>query len=579
MKKSISAIIIFARATVSASAIAVLIWLTACAAIHEPEQDCPDNNANTQSVVAIEFQVHTTAEMLGTRSSISRADIYHDEETSDNAQIEDYICPSDFGVFIFAKGTDSATDPILLYYNTSTGESEGDFSMTGSIGDYTISLMLPSSLVEYVFGSTGSFAPLSPSGTRTMKLTVAMLANIGGSSQTHSDYSQFRGLKAALGTENFDNASRLSDFTRIAGDLQYAASVSPTQIHIPMYGLSTFTLKESDMYNSRPDQRLQLGNISMLRAMMKVRVSDNIVTKNVDGYPKVTSATLNYRSVSGYVTPENPGNYSNGNQVHTDRVIEPVEGTGPNTLNMRVGTVGDNSFVGCAPPQSINSNAPSLAIYVQRDAESAPQRFDVDITPERFPDITGPGMWGDTMLRNHVYTLSVTGIELGGQLSISATVDEWEDSEFNFDFSNDVGAIPEIGKIDWTEGSYASIVDETTLIMNPWHDGKSVPAECTFGLATPVGALWTATLIVEEGASDAFYFVTEETGDDSHPTTVEGRIDGKTASLRIATSNDAPAQNNRVSLQIVVVTQGGAAYTVATDGKILLKWSLVQNMQ
>lgn len=577
MKKSISAIINLARATGLASVIAALMLLAACAAFHEPEQDCPD--ANKDSMVAIEFSVHTTAETLGSRSAISRADdAAHDEQSSDNAQIEDYICPSDFGVFIFAKSAGSSADPIMLYYNTSASESAGDFYMTGSLGDYTISLMLPSSLVEYVLGPSGGSSPLSPTGNRQMQLTVAMLANIGGSSQAHSDYSQFSELKVALGAEDFSTASRLSDFTAIAKGLEYAASVSATQIHIPMYGLSTFTLTESDMYNSRPDQRLQLGNISMLRAMMKVRVVDNITPK-ADGYPKVTSATLYYRSVNGYVTPENPGSYLNGNQVHTDRVIAPAEGAAPNTLNMRAGTVETNSFVGCAPPQSITSNAPSLAIYVQRDAGSTPQRFDVDISPEQFPDITGDAMWGETMLRNHIYTLSVTGIELGGQVSLTATVDDWDDSEFEFDYSADVSAIPELGKIEWTEGSYASIVDETTLIMNPWHDGKSVPAECTFGLATPDGVLWTASLIVEEGASDAFYFVTGDNDDESHPTTVDGRIDGKTSTLRIATSTEAPSQNNKVSLQIVVVTQGGLAYTVATDGKILLKWSLVQNQQ
>lgn len=570
---------------VVAALLLTLAALTGCSAFNETGQECPDPEDDSRSTVAIEFRVHTASEMLGSRSALSRADSNgHDEELSDNAQIEDYICPSDFGVFIFAQKSGD-TDPILLYYNTSVTESQTGFAMTGSIGDYTISLTLPSTLVEQVLGTNGTFAPLSPTGSRTMKLTVAMLANIGGSSQNHSDYEQFAGLQAALGADDYAAASKLSDFTAIAEELRYVASTSATQIHIPMYGISSFTLSESDMYYSRPDSRIELGDISMLRAMMKMRVVDNIENKTDDGYPKVTSATLYYRAVNGFVTPEDPAGYTNGTQIHADRVIAPQDGEAANTLPLRAGTVVENSFVGCAPPQTITSFAPSMAIYVQRDAASTPQRFDVDITPERFPGIAAATMWGAIMLRNHVYTLSVVKVDFGADLTLTATVADWDDSEFEFDFSNDVGAIPEIGKIEWREGSYASIVNETTLIMNPWHDGAPVPAVCTFGLATPVGALWTASLIVHEGASDAFRFVdvdgpfTDDDGNELSPTEIEGRIDGSLATLRIATTNEAPAQNNSVSLQIVVVTQGGAAYTVATDGNILLKWSLVQNQQ
>lgn len=562
------------------------VLLPACSAFNESGRDCPDTDADSRSSVAIEFRVHTTAEQLGSRAAASRTDFNgHDEELSDNAQIEDYICPSDFGVFIFGQKSGD-TDPILLYYNTSVTESQPGFSMTGSIGDYTISLTLPAVLVEHLLDTQGTFAPLSPTGTRSMKLTVAMLANIGGSSQNHSDYDEFASLKTALGTEDFTTVSKLSDFTAIAETLTYAASTSATQIHIPMYGLSTFTLSESDMFYSRPDARIELGDISMLRAMMKMRVVDNIENKTADGYPKVTSATLYYRAVDGFVTPEAPGSYVNATQVHTDRVLLPQPAdAAPNTLPLRAGTIVENSFVGCAPPQTITAYAPAMDIYVQRDAASAPQRFEVDITPERFPGLAAATMWGATMLRNHVYTLNVIKVNFGASLTLTATVADWDDSSFDFDFSDDVSSIPETGKIEWEAGSYYSIVDETTLIMNPWHDGAPVPAVCTFGLATPVGALWTASLILEEGSTDAFRFVdengpfTDADGNELSPTSIEGRIDGNLATLRIETTSETPAQNNKVSLQIVVVTQGGAGYSIATDGNILLKWSLLQNQQ
>lgn len=559
--------------------------LASCGLITEPEHPCPDSDDPTRSV-SLEFRVHTNAETLNSRA-LSRADDNgHDEEGNDNNQIEDYICPNDFGVFIFATRA-GETDPVLLYYNTSTTDPSEGFAMSGSLGDYTISLTLPSDIVADVItpGASGTFSPLSPNGERSMTITVAMLANIGGSSNNHSDYAQFAALKQVLAGNTLGEASKFSDFIAIANNLTYRGSTSSTSIHIPMYGLSSFTMSESDMYYSRPDDRIELGDISMLRAMMKVRLIDDIQGKSDDGYPRITGATLIYKSVNGYVTPDDPANYKNGYQVHTDRIAA-TDGTQTNEVTMRAGTIVENSWVACAPVQSLTSFGPSLRVTAVRDAASEPQTFDLDIAS--IEGITAETMWGSTMLRNHVYTLNVTGVNFGTTLTLTATVADWDDSEFNFDFSDDVSTIDQEGKITWTEGTYANIIDETTLIMSPWHDGKSVAAICRFGLATPLGALWTASLLVDEGDSDAFLFVDADgnpfvDADGNELSTVEGRIDGTLATLRIATRNETPAQNNRVRLQIVVVTRGGQggadAYTIATDGKILEQWSLIQNQQ
>lgn len=576
--------ILLIRCIAVAVLVALMPALYSCGAFNEPEHPCPDPDADAASTVAIEFRVHTTAELVRSRSVASRTDSEnnHNEQGSDNAQVEDYISLADFGVFIFG-GTTAETNPVLLYENTKLTNQEYGFSISGSIGDYTISLTLPSDVVASLLGTYGTFSPLSPSGTRNLKLTVAMLANIDGNKVTTSDFTAFDNLKAAV-EGDLSNASKLSDFAALAEALEYTASNSATNMLIPMYGISSFTLSESDMYYSRPDSRIELGDISMLRAMMKVRVVDNIANKNEDGYPKITRTQLFYKSVTGYVTPPAPGSYINGTQIHSDRIAQ-TDGNKTNTVNMRVGTVVENSFVGCAPVQSLISNSPSLAVYVQRDEDSAEQLFDVDINPTRFPGITNDDMWGTTMLRNHVYTLRVDNVNFGASLTLTATVADWDDAPvFEFDYSDDVSTIGEEGKITWEEGTYANIINNTTLIMNPWHDEKSVPAECTFGLATPVGALWTASLILDEGDAGAFLFVDEagnplvdESGNEL--TAVEGRIDGKLSTLRIATRTEKPDKNNRVHLQIVVVTQGGNGYSIATDGKILLQWYLVQNQQ
>lgn len=566
----------------SAVALVIVGTIMSCSSIYDSDGQCPEPDADKKDngSVSIIFKVSTDAETLENPGWSTRADLNgHEEEDSDNAMVEDYISLSDCGIFIFGGDT----NPYLLYSNTSVTTNSDDsdnFYMSGSIGDYTIALTLDDTLVESIFAADDKGATaLSPNGTREMKLTVAFLANISGRRNQPGDYSDFKNLVVAS-SGNISSASRFNDFISVAQDLTYLGATSQTSMRIPMYGLRTFSLAERDMYYSRPDSRLELGNISLLRAMMKLRIVDAIDTRDSDGYPKVTAARLTYKSTSGYVTPTNPGTYINGQQVHEDRVISPVDGTS-NSINFWQGASETNSLICCAPPQAITSNPPVLTIWAQRDADSAPQDFEVEISPSFLNGIADADKWGATMIRNHVYTLNVEDVIFGANLRLTATVEDWDDAPaFNFDYSDDVSSFDE-GKITWKDGSFDGIINETSLIMLPWHDGKSVPAECTFGLSTPLGALWTASLIYEEGDAGAFQFVDKDgkpfTGDDGNVlNTVEGRVNNKIATLRIATLNDNPREDSSVKLQIVVVTQGGSGFTIATDGEILESWTLIQ---
>lgn len=566
---------------VSAALLVVVAMSMGCSTILDGDGTCPEpgGNRDDNGSVSIIFRVSTDAETLDNPAWSSRADLNaHDEEDSDNPMLEDYISLADCGIFIFGGNG----DPYLLYSNTNVTNNSGDsdsFFMTGSIGDYTIALTLDNSLVEEIFGKEGNLGDLSPNGTRELKLTVAFLANISGLRGQPGDYTDFNNLKTVV-SDGIENAGRFSDFINLAKELIFSGATSQSTLRIPMYGLRTFTISEKDMFYSRPDARIELGNISLLRAVMKLRVVDNILQRSEDGYPKVTGARLSYNATKGFVTPSDPGTYENGLQVHTDRVV----GSDGNTNNITLwqGSKEVNSLICCAPPQSITSYPPVLTIWAQRDATSVPQEFEVKISPELLEGIAETGKWGTTMLRNHVYTMNVNQVIFGAALHLTATVADWDDAPvFTFDYSDDVSSFAD-GKITWKPESYWDIVDETSLYMLPWHDGKSVPAECTFGLSTPLGALWTASLVYESGAPGAFQFVDK----DGNPfkdeegnllSTVEGRINGKIASLRIATTTETPSDDNIVKLQIVVVTQGGNGYTIATDGKILESWTLRQN--
>lgn len=564
---------------VSITLLAALTASMGCSAIFDQHDPCPEpDEKDDKGSVSIIFRVSTEAETLDNPVWSSRAsDEYdHDEEDSDDPWLEDYISLANFGIFIFGGGEDK-DDPYLIYSNTNVlANSDDNFFMSGSIGDYTIALDLKNDDIKRILG--GDNSDLSPNGDRTLKMKVAVLANINGRRNIPGNYDDLNELKSLISGEDIESVSHFSDFIAIAGSLQYSGATSQAELRIPMYGLETFSISEKDMFYSRPDSRIELGNISMLRAMMKLRVVDHIQQQET-GYPKVTGARLTYKYTEGYVTPKDPGSYVNGQQIHySESIPQSTDGT-PNSINLWQGSKEENSLICCAPPQTITYDLPILTIWAQRDAESVPQEFNIEISS--IDGITSN--WeGTTMIRNHVYTLNVEEVTFGANIKLKATVADWDDAPvFNFDYSDDVSSFAD-GKITWTPGSYGGTIDGTTkLIMLPWHDGKSVAAECTFGLSTPSGALWTASLIYEGGEPGAFQFVdkdgnpfTDENGNAIN--TVEGRIDNKIATLRIATVNERPSVDNSVKLQIVVVTQGGNGFTIATDGEILESWTLIQ---
>ena len=363
----------------SALFLLIITMSAGCSAIFDGEGACPepDESNNDNGTVSIIFRVSTDAETLENPVWSSRADDIegHEEEVSDNPLLEDYISLADCGIFIFGGNE----NPYLLYSNTdvtSNADGSDDFFMSGSIGDYTIALTLDNSLVENIFGKEGDNSELSPNGERELKLTVAILANISGQRNNPGNYDAFKNLNAIVSQNitNIEAASRLTDFIDIAQALTYTAATSQSNLRIPMYGLRTFTVSEKDMFYSRPDSRIELGNISLLRAMMKLRIVDNIQQRGEDGYPKLTGATLSYRARTGYVTPDNAGSYVNGKQVHTDRVINAQDGSASN-INLWKGAGEGNTFVCCAPTQRITSSPPVRRRWAERAALSGPPEF------------------------------------------------------------------------------------------------------------------------------------------------------------------------------------------------------------
>lgn len=570
----------------AAAALVASALLAGCSAVNDPENPCPEPVPEQpgENSLALSFRV-TTAIPLS-RKAPSRADSENHPEQTYDYPFEDEINLNDFGFFIFAYKADGSPDPVLLYKNTNvTNNSSSEMEIAGGLGDYTVNLNLPVSLAEQFL--TDPTTELSPEGTRSLRVRIAVIAN-SNASREKPTLSAFNDLQAAYTSMTTAGASTFTEFTEIASEMVFTPDYSSNYANflIPMYGLSQdFTMGERDMYFSRPDDRLMLGEVSLLRAMNKVRVVNSIPADEMEGeYPQLVSATITYGSPDGFVTPVNPQSYVNGQQVHTDRVCSAAY-TRP-TQTFTAGSLVNRSLITYLPVQTLQTGAPTLVITM-RNAGGETRDFAVDLSDPQYETIQS--QWGDMMLRNHVYTLAITSVRFGVELLLTATVADWEDAEFNLDYSETVSTTDN-GKIDWYNGTFSSeTFNEATgqgeLIVLPWayneeaQEYRPVAARCSFGLSSPVGALWVASLITTQGETSAFRFLTEA---GEQVETIQGRIDANQTQLNtlsIVPTIEHPTVNSSARLQIMVSVNGGERWVEATTPNILGRWTLVQTKE
>ena len=568
----------------AAAALVASALLAGCSAVNDPENPCPDPEPGQPEEPSLALSLRVTTSIPLSRKAPSRADDQGHEEQTYDYPFEDEINLNDFGFFIFAYKADGSADPVLLYKNTNVTNSSSELEIAGGLGDYTVNLDLPASLAEQFL--TDPTTELSPNGSRSLKVRIAIIANSNASRQKPGLWGEWGPFVSAWEIEHQSLTANPATFTQFIEKIDDEMVFTPDYgnnfgyLLIPMYGLSQeFTMSERDMYFSRPDDRMMLGEVSLLRAMNKVRLVNAIpADEMVDGtYSQLVSATITYGSPDGFVTPDDPGSYVNGQQVHTDRVFSAAQ-TRPTQAFME-GTLVDKSLITYLPVQKLGEGAPTLMITM-RNAAGETREFPVDLNDPQYETIHG--QWGEMMLRNHVYTLEITSVRFGVELQLTATVADWDDApEFNLDYTETVNTATG-GEIDWYNGtSYSETITNCVgqLIVLPWNAGAPVPARCSFALANPDGAIWTASLITLGGDPAAFKFRNEagELVDQ-----IQGRID-KTQTdkntLSIVPVIEHPTVNSRARLQIMVSLSGGERFVDATTPEILGQWDIVQTQE
>ena len=189
--------------------------------------------------------------------------------------------------------------------------------------------------------------------------------------------------------------------------------------------------------------------------------------------------------------------------------------------------------------------------------------------------------FGGHILRNHIYTLSVNQVKLGVPADITLSVVDWNEQSLILDYTNNVNVSD---PLTWTSGFDAGNNDTENgiIVMSPWHDGQPVPLIATFGISTPLNAVWTAELLVTEGQQGAFKFMlTDENGNESQVDRVSGTIDGKTLStIRIVSTNPTPAVTSQARLAVTVRLADGTYMEAPLCGEHGYKnYTIIQNQQ
>ena len=551
--------------------------LTGCSLIDDSLPECPAGDSSES--ITLSFK------MISPNIGTTRADSQHQETDSQWPQFEDLIDINDFAFYIFLDNAEEKPLVMKMKMSELADSSDPASMITGSFGAYTVTTVIPKRNLEALLGRD-----LSPDSSDAVDFRIVLLANVNAGMSSddagYTDYNSLAPVDAANAGSDLSKVTTYSQFLenidKIGFNLNYVYNPMEGDSSIdglykgaiPMFGMVTAHTTEALLYKSRPDERIYLGDIYMMRSLAKIVVIDN--AERIDEeYPYVSSVTVEGITDMSYPVPA-LASYTNGQQIHDTRFLQRSSDT--SNVSFSLGYLGENTHsrgtvrFGYLPEQPIQYGNPVIKITVQLDPNrqqeySVPMGGSADypLTPSE----PGAGGFGANIIRNHIYTLNVNRISVGTPAEITVDVKEWDSSSFNLDFTESVIIQ---NKLQWTPGSYEAKDDATgVVVVKPWTttaEGESwSPMTGTFGIQSPVGATWTAYLISTAGDNEAFAFLDrntpDENGNPSLVPSVSGVIDGKNLStLTIVSTDPDPAEQNRALLQIVVRVGDGASGSV-----------------
>lgn len=556
------------------------IALCGCSFIEE-RGDCP---AYSGEDITLSFVMQTSDS-----HAQSRADNQHGEVDSEYKQFEDGIDINDCALFIFAKVEGTANDEKLIFKTLDLGSSNDiDNFIIGAPGFYTVNVVIDKARLNDLLG-----VELHPDNDDKISFRMLLCANCSTSETSWA---------AINGQTYSDVISQLSAWTYAMSNIYNPAGsdaagiYTNTKKNAPMFGTKAFSVSQADLYNSRPDRLVYLGEMDLLRSIAKVRVVDNIQNKGAEGYPKIISAEFIGSQDHARQLPADALTYEDGQQVHTPNLASPDKPLSiADSYTYRLGTIPDNwsltepdaakmtgtTWIGYVPEQKIgnlnNNVAEGMPIFritvaLQRNDDGSDETKSYDVPMTDYP------AFGTAILRNHIYSLSVDEVGLGNDARLTFTVADWTPETFTLSYTE---AVTVYEPLQWLSGFLENDSDGN-VVIKPWtttETGAStwVPLTARFGLQSPVGATWSAYLIGVEGAPNSFVFL--DNGE--MKPSVSGVITGnKLSDLVIVSQDSEPSGNgNSARLQIIVTLGNGTVLEadVTPEGSAFKNYLIVQN--
>ena len=527
-----------------------------CGLVNDPEPDKIYPDAPAVYRIGLEVSVPDNSGKRATRAT------YGGTDGGGHEQVESYfpdmyecaLNPGDVAVYIFAR---RGSGNYSLIYDSSDDEG---FRIIGSpLTGYSVLSTIP--FENYRLDLAGL------SQTSTVDLRLVALAN------RHTELSGGTGGEypyVKLGTDYDEAMTQISDnlpeFTLPSG-WNPGNTVAGEPRYIPMFGQADCTVNALEFYHSESWQTVSMEDVMMLRSLAKIEINDNIDNREAteDRYPRIESATLDYKYSTGKLLPYNFSGYTNGAQVEKVNLGSAGDRE-TRIMTLITGTYyGDGAeagkrvrfFRGYCPEQMIERDGlPEVNITIKPAASSSEDEYSHYTVP-LYGYNGGEFSWGtnNQLLRNHIYRINVNSV--GTPADITVQVMPWESEEITWDYTDNPG-FADGGQIQWVAGTYNSIDMSTArLIVNPVADGAAV---CSFHMIQPQGATWRAYLIDTEGETQgAFHFVDEEGNRVDVP---QGNV-GEEAVLRILPSQTAQTFTNAARLQILVTTADGTRTIIA----------------
>ncbi|MDE5568658.1 MAG: hypothetical protein K2J12_09490 [Muribaculaceae bacterium] len=406
----------------------MLLTLSSCGLMYDTDE-CPASDSGS---VSLSFSMQSAGALLYSRDDYDSEG--HTEVNSEFRYFEDGIDMSDLAVFVFAKISGTSNPEKLVYKLTDlTKSDDARIKIVGSPGNYLVEVMIfredLKEVLEY---------EITPEGNENISFRMLMLANCsspGTDAQAKWDQIDGKDSETVIKQLNGWNFAMSYIYNKNAQSDDVADIYKNRKDHVPMFGNVLFEpVSEDALYYSRPENRVYLGEMSLLRALAKVRVVDNIPEK-IGGYPMISSVVFYSSQDLAHQLPVNALEYENGQQVHTPNIAQPDNvldiatakpfrlGVVPDALSM---TPADKHtgkvFIGFVPEQPIYDAMPLFRITIANKNADDANKIDTYVYDVPMTTYNGKKFeFGDNILRNHIYTLSVNNFGTKLELKVDLT--------------------------------------------------------------------------------------------------------------------------------------------------------------